>query len=190
MRPMRCALVLGLALVSGAAQASQSFEGCWPITLGDVARFDPPTFERYLSEPVTQTPSAVDLTSHPNARRYRTVLRTQAAKGSNFAGHYTVAGWGCGTSCVQFAIIDTLTGRVYFPPHILSVSSDHVDMTKDEPASPFYSLRYRTNSRLLVIVGALNDDDTREGIGYYEWTGMALKRVRWFKSTKKGWCEK
>jgi hypothetical protein len=62
----------------------------------------------------TGKPAIVDLSSHPKARHYRTELRRQAKEGADFAGHYKFAIWGCGTACEEFAIVDSLTGRVYF----------------------------------------------------------------------------
>ena len=47
------------------------------------------------------------------ARRFRTMIREAAAKGPNFAGHFTVAEWGCGAGCVSVAIIDAATGSIY-----------------------------------------------------------------------------
>lgn len=57
-----------------------------------------------------------DLSSHPEARTFRTVLRNGAKVGVNFAGHYTVVTWGCGSPCKRLALIDRATGQVYFPP--------------------------------------------------------------------------
>jgi hypothetical protein len=183
------AVGLGTATTSpGTAGASDSITGCFPITIADASPFDPPSFELY---PATQPNSGqvkVDLTSHPMARRYRTMLRAQAKSGPNFAGHYTIAGWGCGSSCLQFAIIDARNGRVYFPPHIGSVSTVHVDQALREPEPDFWGLRYRIDSRMLVVVGARNDDPSQEGIDYYEWSGRTLKRIRWLKS-QKTYCE-
>jgi hypothetical protein len=36
--------------------------------------------------------------------------------GPNFAGHYIVVQWGCGTSCVMMVIVDALTGKIYDIP--------------------------------------------------------------------------
>jgi hypothetical protein len=70
----------------------------------------------------------VNLASHPRAREYRTALRSGAAKGPNFAGHFTVVTWGCGTSCQSHAIVDAQTGAVYFPGVITSLGAEfHVD---------------------------------------------------------------
>src|SRR5713101_1231751 len=49
----------------------------------------------------------------PTQHEFRTVIRRGAMKGPNFAGHYTVAEWGCGSNCVVYAIIDAITGAVY-----------------------------------------------------------------------------
>jgi hypothetical protein len=43
-------------------------------------------------------------------------LREEAREGPNFNGHYRVASWGCGTNCIEWAIIDLETGKVWFAP--------------------------------------------------------------------------
>jgi Ankyrin repeats (many copies) len=58
-------------------------------------------------------PAKVDLTSNPLAREYRTRLREGARQGPNFAGHYAMVSWGCGTSCQVYALVDSLSGKVY-----------------------------------------------------------------------------
>jgi len=49
--------------------------------------------------------------SSPTARTYRTATREDMAEGVNFAGHYVVATFGCGTECVSGHIVDAKTGR-------------------------------------------------------------------------------
>ena len=49
--------------------------------------------------------------SSPNARTFRTMTRRAMAGGVNFAGHYVVAVWGCGTECADGQIVDARTGR-------------------------------------------------------------------------------
>ena len=46
-------------------------------------------------------------------RQFQTVLRNGAKKGPNFAGHYTVVEWGCGSNCVVFAVVDAVSGEVH-----------------------------------------------------------------------------
>jgi hypothetical protein len=47
---------------------------------------------------------------------YRTRLREAAVRPPNFADHYVVAEWGCGTGCAIHRLIDLKTGRIYEAP--------------------------------------------------------------------------
>ena len=102
---------------------------------------------------------------------YRTVLGQGAAKGPNFAGHYTVVAWGCGSSCTSFAIVDSLTGRVIFPQEISGINGTHFGSDSDdfesEAKTGYWGLRFRLDSKLLVLVGAINEDEKKEGASYY-----------------------
>lgn len=115
-------------------------------------------------------PAAVDLSSHPQARTYRTQLRRQAAEGPNFAGHYKIAIWGCGSSCQAFAIVDSQTGRAYFPPDLPFVS--HVSWDGDD-----FGLQFRLDSRLLVLHGSPKEEP-RVGTFYYLWQTNTLTLIR------------
>jgi len=81
-----------------------------------------------------------DLSSHADARTFRTVLRNGAKAGVNFAGHYTVVTWGCGSPCKRLALVDRWTGQVSFPP-----------------IWPALDAEFRVDSALLVV-------DSREAI--------------------------
>lgn len=76
----------------------------------------------------------LDLSSHQYGRMYRTNLR-EAYKESeaNFAGHYTLATWGCGSPCQQSLLIDRHTGKIY-----------------DAPTSSL-SVNCKANSRMLLV---------------------------------------
>jgi hypothetical protein len=116
-------------------------------------------------------PHAVEFTGNPEAWRYRTMLRQGAAAGPDFAGHYTFVGWGCGTSCQEWALVDALTGRVSFFPDFRAVSGIHVATTDS-------LVRFRVSSGLLVVIGAPNEDEARDGITYFSWDGRALNQLR------------
>lgn len=114
------------------------------------------------------TPAPVDFASAADARRLRTVLREGAARGPNFAGHYALVQWGCGSACQSFAIVDLRTVRVTFTPRPLSVGAD-----------------YRLDSELLVVdppEGWLESygADATDAVGgnaasyYYRWDGRRL----------------
>lgn len=100
------------------------------------------------------------------ARQHKTTIRNGAQHGPNFAGHYTVVYWGCGTSCAAFVIVDARSGRVYEPPEI----SRGVELSMDGP-------EYRRDSTLMVVASC---PDPRV-YGYkncerklYNWNGSQL----------------
>src|SRR2546423_11174330 len=99
---------LVVLLLFGACDSRQSHSG------RDTMLSVEPHFEQYAVADTFRGPSApVDLTSEPGARRFRTVLTQGAAGGVNFAGHFTIVTWGCGTQCQSYAVIDASTGRVF-----------------------------------------------------------------------------
>jgi hypothetical protein len=77
------------------------------------------TSDEFLSHPAAHRlkhSPAAPIVKSPKAHRYRTVLREEAREGPNFNGHYRVASWGCGTNCIEWAVIDLETGKIWFPP--------------------------------------------------------------------------
>ena len=124
----------------------------------------PPIFRNYsATEKFSGTPAHVNLTSHPQARRFRTVLEQGSKKGPNFAGKYTVVTWGCGSSCQSVGIINAETGSVY--------------MLKS-PAEA--GVKFQLNSRLLIVNPPENfsaNEPGRMKTRYYLWDGRQLKQV-------------
>ena len=102
------------------------------------------------------------------AKLYRSQLRWQAAGPPNFAGHYTIARWGCGSQCGQFAIIDAKTGQVYFDPRIQHV--DEINADNEEP------IEFREDSTLLILTGNINEP--RRTKSFFTWDGITLKLIR------------
>jgi hypothetical protein len=119
---------------------------------------------------------------------FRTKIRQGATKGANFAGHYSIIEWGCGTSCVSLALVDARTGEVYGPPWALyspqvpgtrfgslgygiALRFEDGSSTQDNDA-----VSYKLNSRLLIVRGCPNDKNC--GVYYHEWIGTAFKLLR------------
>jgi hypothetical protein len=175
------------------AFGEQNIKNCYPVTATDLIRNDAPRFEQYPSKvEKLKKLATVNLRSHPEARTYRTVLRRGAAEGANFAGHYTVIGWGCGTSCTQLAIVNLKTGKVIFPGDFSSTHGVHLaadDFEKEAGSGGFGGLRYRIDSRLLIVVGMLDEDEKREGAYYYLIEKEQLKRIYSINVEKDGWCD-
>ena len=72
-----------------------------------------PSFEAYQVDDSLQGPGTAPITSSKLGKMYRTRLRDGAKKGPNFAGHFTLVAWGCGSSCQEWAIVDARTGHVF-----------------------------------------------------------------------------
>jgi hypothetical protein len=152
---------------------------CFALTialsmLGDPAMAGaPPSFEQY-SVPIAfaGVPAPVDLSSDPDAKRFRTRLRERAEGPPDFADHFAVARWRCGTDCQVVAIIDATTGAVHFLPIVAEVDVSYV-----------------RDSRLMVVnpPDAIADrgwkipDDCATWVpstSYYEWTGTEFRLLR------------
>ena len=145
---------------------------------------DAPRFKDYPVTPYAGPSAAPDVRSDPRSRVYRTQLRGWAKEKPNFAGHYILATWGCGTSCTQIAIINASTGKVFHPPgaRTNSVVNVHHELLVAGASSArradFGALRYSPDSRLLVLIGAPEDRVENRGISYFVWENDALRRIR------------
>lgn len=128
-----------------------------------------PRFEDY---PVTAifkgTPAAPKL--RPGDRLFRTRIREGAARGPNFAGHYTIAEWGCGMGCVSIAIVDASDGRIYDAPFTA------LAWGKALMNGEFQPVDYKLNSRLLMVRGCPEEENC--GSYFYEWTRSRFKLIR------------
>jgi hypothetical protein len=171
-------LLLGFLLTLFQGSLSQK-EDCYPITANDLKRADAPRFKQFPATGLVSKAAPADINGSPQARMYRTVLRRGTSEAPNFAGYYTIVAWGCGSSCMTFAIVNRKTGHVLFPEQISSISGVHLnadDFLADANAIS-WGLRFRSDSRLLVLVGDINEDDNREGAFYYLIENDHLKPV-------------
>jgi hypothetical protein len=148
MRPLQFHF-LWIVLLAGPAASEQkpiSF-GSYPVTL------------KFHGTPVSPQKNTAF------SRKYRTVIREGVSNGPNFADHYTVAIWGCGSSCAMFSIVDAVDGRVYDFPSGVSWSAD-VDG----------GITYRRNSRAIHVVGYLNETGEQMDC-WYVWNGLKLTEI-------------
>ncbi len=107
--------------------------------------------------PYKGKPAPPKLTTR-SQREFRTVLRQGAQKGPNFAGHYTVVEWGCGSNCVVFAVVDAANGKVY--------ERDMPPINNQYPCG----LSYRLESRLFVVEKSSTPNGNCEA-QLYTWNG-------------------
>jgi hypothetical protein len=162
-------------------RAEQYFE-CRAIAANDLRDPNAPTFTDYsvAAEAPVKHPR-VDTATTTIGREYRTVLRNGIESGANYAGHYAVVTWGCGTSCSSFAVVNLKTGQVIVPKGIYSVTGNFLSNTVKQFLSQglqgSWGYRYRLDSRLLVLVGMLNEDENREGAHYFVLENNTLRQV-------------
>lgn len=74
-----------------------------------------PNFSQYQVEGTDVfkgKPAPVDFKGHEGAATYKTKLTEGENAGPNFAGHYTIVTYGCGTQCQDNWVIDAKTGKV------------------------------------------------------------------------------
>lgn len=95
-------------------------------------------------------------------RMFRTRLLDAARNQKpNFAGHYILTTWGCGTSCLMGAVIDAKTGRVHWWNFSVCCWSFDVD-------EKFQPIEVRLNSKLIVFSGARNEKEGDVGTHFYK----------------------
>jgi hypothetical protein len=104
-------------------------------------------------------------------RMMRTQIRMQARSGPNFAGHFTVAHWGCGSPCLAFVIINAITGAIYDQDTAVGCANDQGSEAR---------LDFKLASRLIAATGVseapalAGEKGTVCGTNYYLWDGKRL----------------
>ena len=177
---MRACLRAFAFVLAGIAAASAAGEDILPSDIPG----DAPRFQDYPAQPYRGPNASADVRSDARSRMYRTQLRGWVTEKPNFAGHYILATWGCGTGCTQIAVIDAVTGKVFHPPGARTNSIVDVDseLLRDADSSPrradFGALRYRADSRLLVLIGMPEERPENRGISYFVWENDRLTRIR------------
>jgi hypothetical protein len=113
-------------------------------------------------------PAKLDL-SRPDNREFRTRLKEAAGEPANFAGHYVLSTWGCGTGCKRGAAVDLKSGKVTFLPGTVCCWPIEVD-EKFEP------VEFQLQSRLVILNGLINEQGP-DGPHYFELKDGAFKAV-------------
>jgi hypothetical protein len=119
-------------------------------------------FEDYGVSRIFRGIPARRLIETPLHRTYSTRIRQGVTKGwgvfrdgkeqagPNFAGHYFIIQWGCGSGCLMMVVVDAVTGRVYNPPLAFGNEGNQrigLPMFGFSPAP----LKFRLTSRLFTM---------------------------------------
>lgn len=172
-----CLALLGTGL---AAQASElpDDDALPRIEASDIPA-SAPQFKDYPTQVFTGSHARLRLSR--SDKFYQTRLRLAAGQEVNFAGHYILALWGCGYSCLTMRIMDVRTGKV-LPTQGLgfidfhAVSDGLLDSTAKLPGEG--PVKFKADSQLLVLLGAPEEDGKREGINYYAVENGRIALVR------------
>ena len=129
----------------------------------------PPQFSDYPAKPgPIVRPVAPKLTSRMDFE-YRSRLRRGLKDPPNFAGHYRMVLWGCGTQCVTGAAVDKNSGRITFLPFTVCCSANQSD--------DFKPIAFRRESNLIIFSGLLNETPP-EGSHFYIFDGRSFVYLR------------
>jgi len=124
-----------------------------------------PRFEDFaVAEKFYGTPAKPVLTK-PQEREYKTRLTEASRQPPNFAGHFTVARWGCGSGCVMAAIINVKSGKVFMLPFPIIMG----------PGTGSEAMTYKADSSLFIVNGSRGEEEEAIGPFYYRWDGKQLE---------------
>jgi len=116
----------------------------------------PPRFEDF---PVTENwnppPAALKLTTR-SERMFKTRLTEAEKELPNFAGHYRITYWGCGSVCSAGALIDWQTGDVFPPPLAKPNGSGWERWIECTACFEGANNEFRVDSRLMIVRCGLN----------------------------------
>jgi hypothetical protein len=130
-----------------------------------------PTFSDFGTPESFQGPVVEPMLRNPDQRKFEAQIRRQSTLPANFAGHYKIAEWGCGSSCVSIAVINLKTGEVYEGPFsVLGYGNSY------KYEGGYDELEYKATSRLLIARGCPGDKNC--GTYYYEWKGNHFNQLR------------
>jgi hypothetical protein len=107
-------------------------------------------------------------------RYFRTSIRRGARSDVEFAGHYTVPRWGCGTFCDGFVVVDSVSGKVYDG---LGASGLPVTWVEEHGSDAIERMEFHPDSRLMKINACPGEANC--GLYDYEMVdGTGLKLIR------------
>lgn len=114
-----------------------------------------------------------------NERRFLTQLTTAAKEPPDFAGHYKIAGWGCGSVCASGALIDLKTGAIRPLPFAGHGRGDEYWIFTGGPIDGKY-IESQRDSRLLIIRQVESGITTTwvTVSNYFVWDGKRFKKIK------------
>ena len=121
------------------------------------AQHGPPKFEDFPA-PADWKGAATELKlTNRSERLFRTRLLQASKEPPNFATHYRLTVWGCGSQCISGAVIDLTTGEVIAPP-LAKSGNAWMSFNVCQSAYEGSGVEVRPDSRLMILRCGLNYD--------------------------------
>lgn len=114
-----------------------------------------------------------------NEKLFLTQLTNAAKEPPDFAGHYKIAGWGCGSVCASGALIDLKTGAIHPLPFAGHGRGAEYWIFTGGPVEEKY-IEYRRDSRLLII-RRVESGKTSTWVtvaSYFAWDGKRFNQIK------------
>lgn len=132
-----------------------------PVLASELPKFE----DCPVAQEVVKKPAHLKL-SNPGSKQYATTLRQASKQPINFAGHFVLATWGCGSGCVMGGAINVKTGDVAMLPFTVS----------DWPLNVTEPLQFKKDSCLLTVQGSRNEEG--HGKYYYKFDGSSYELLK------------
>jgi hypothetical protein len=158
------------------------------VARAQMPKFDAKHLPRFEDFPVTEhwdgVPAPVRLATR-SERMFRTRLTQAAKEPPNFASHYRIVIWGCGSNCRAGAVVDLKSGVVFPPP--LSSGGEGWNRWGIGSEEIEHDIDSRPNSRLAIV----NSMDVPD-VYYFVWEGNRFRQVLHVRATspvptRNGW---
>ena len=130
-----------------------------------------PRFEDFAVKTIYRgIPAAPKLVTE-DQKMFRARIRAAAKAKVEFAGHYTIPSWGCGTGCNDYVVADSITGAIYDGLYVVDLPSAWLEEHEHGEAK---RMEYHPHSRLLKINGCPGERDC----GFYDYEMVDGKGLR------------
>jgi hypothetical protein len=138
-----------------------------------------PRFEDFrVPTPIPPRNGAAFVTNHvPDPEKE---ISESAKEGPDFAGHFVIERFSCGSGCTSFVIVNVVTLKVFRNDFDVAYSF----CPANRPPGAEAELAYKLDSRLLIVTGAIEtlsrtrgEVDGPCGYFYYLWDGRSLKQI-------------
>lgn len=106
--------------------------------------------------------------------------KQQKGPGPNFAGHYIVIAWGCGSGCIEMAVSDAETGTVYRLPISEGRGFALPMLVFPNSVGGAGEAQYRKDSRLMIIRATphANRRESMPNAFYFLWEDNRWRLLR------------